>query len=77
MYYCVCISAQINSIDVGRKSWGNAEAGAKPKIAIAPTWQVMVAICPWWFEALVYTSNICLRQNNNQRMFSTRPRRTF
>ena len=44
---------------VCRGSWGNAEAGAKPKIAIAPTWQVMVAICPWWFEALVYTSNIC------------------
>ena len=38
-----------------RGSWGNAEAGAKPKIAIAPTWQVMETICPWWFEALVYT----------------------
>ena len=37
----------------------------------------MEGICPWWFKALVYTGNICLRQNNNQRKFSPRPRRTF
>ena len=60
-----------------RGSWDNAEAGAKPKIAIVQKPCCIEATCRLPYEALVEAINERLPQNKSKSFCSTRPARTF
>ena len=58
-------------------SWGNAEAEAKPHIAVVQKPCCIEATCRLSYEALVEAINACLPQNKSKSSRSTRPARTF
>ena len=56
-----------------RRSWGNAEAGARPKIAIVQKPCYLESTCGLPYEALVEAINAGLPQKKSKIFHSTRP----
>ena len=65
-----------HAFKIHRGSWGNAEAEAKPKIAIVQKPCYIELTCRLPYESLVETINACLQKKNESFCF-TRLARTF